>query len=161
MDWTLLLYVLSALLIIAGIAGTILPAIPGVPLVFAGMFLTAWADDFQYIGWMMLAVLAAIAVLSLVVDFVAGLLGAQRVGASRWALVGAALGTIVGIFFGIIGLLLGPFVGALIGELVAGGTLRRATEVGTGAWIGYLVGSVLKIALAFLMVGIFAMALLF
>ena len=161
MDWSLLLYVLSALLIVAGIAGTILPAMPGVPLVFAGIFLTAWADDFQHIGWTILIVLGAITVLSLLVDFVAGLLGAKRVGASRWALFGAALGTIVGIFFGIVGLLFGPFVGALIGELVAGGTVRRATEVGTGAWIGYLVGSVLKIALSFLMVGIFAMALLF
>ena len=74
------------------------------------------------------------------------------------ALIGAAIGTIVGIFFGIPGLLLGPFLGALIGELVAGGTLQRAANVGVGAWIGFLVGTVLKLGVSFAMLGLFALA---
>jgi uncharacterized protein YqgC (DUF456 family) len=64
----------------------------------------------------------------------------------------------VGLFFGVVGLLLGPFVGALIGELFAGGTLQRATNVGVGAWIGFLVGTVLKLGVCFAMLGLFALA---
>jgi uncharacterized protein len=89
---TIVLFVLSALLILVGFAGTILPALPGVPLIYAGMFLTAWADEYAHIGWKTLTVLGVLCVLALVVDFVASLLGAKRVGASVWALIGAALG---------------------------------------------------------------------
>jgi uncharacterized protein YqgC (DUF456 family) len=73
---------------------------------------------------------------------------------------GATLGTLVGIFLGLPGLLLGPFVGALAGELVAGGTLRKATGVGVGAWLGFLVGAVAKLGLCFAMLGLFAFAFL-
>ena len=103
---------------------------------------------------------SSLTVFSIIIDFVAGLLGAKKVGASRHAVIGAALGTLVGIFFGIPGLLLGPFVGALLGELVAGGTLRKATGVGVGTWLGFLFGTVVKIGLCFAMLGIFAFAFL-
>lgn len=157
----ILLHTLAVLLILVGLAGTILPALPGVPLMLAGMILSAWAGDFQQVGWGWIAVLAALTALALLADFVAGLLGAKRVGASVWALVGAGLGTVVGLFFGIPGLLLGPFVGALLGELVAGSNLKRATHVGVGAWIGFVVGTVLKIGIAFMMIGLFAFAWIF
>ncbi|PZQ16605.1 MAG: DUF456 domain-containing protein [Rhodanobacter denitrificans] len=160
MTTTFILYALAAALILVGLAGAILPALPGVPLVFAGMLVAAWAGDFVYIGWPTLTVLGVLTVLALIVDFVASILGAKRVGASRWALVGAAVGTLVGVFFGLPGLLLGPFLGALIGELVAGGTLRRSTAVGIGAWLGFVFGTLAKIALCFTMLGVFALALL-
>jgi uncharacterized protein YqgC (DUF456 family) len=150
----------AAVLILAGIAGTILPAIPGIPLVFCGMLLAAWADHFAHAGAVTLFVLGTLTVLSLIVDFVAGVLGAKRVGASRQAVIGAALGTLVGLFFGIPGLLLGPFAGALAGELLAGGGLRKATGVGVGAWVGFLVGTVAKLGILFAMLGIFAFAFL-
>jgi hypothetical protein len=158
MDIHSLWYVLAAVLIIVGIVGTILPALPGVPLVFAGMFVAAWADGFRHVGLWTLVGLGALTLIAVAVDFLAGLAGAKRVGASRLALIGAAIGTIVGIFFGIPGLLLGPFLGALIGELFAGGTLKRATNVGVGAWIGFLVGTVLKLGVCFAMLGLFALA---
>jgi uncharacterized protein YqgC (DUF456 family) len=139
----------------------VLPALPGVPLVFAGMLLAAWADHFAHVGVFTLVVLGVLMLIALAVDFVAGVLGAKRVGASRYAVIGAALGTIAGIFFGLPGLLLGPFVGALLGELVAGGTLRKATGVGVGAWIGFLVGTAAKLGVCFAMLGIFAFAFLF
>jgi uncharacterized protein len=151
-------YVLAALLIIGGFIGTILPALPGVPLVFAGMLVAAWADGFQHVGMWTLIGLGVLTVIAVAVDFLAGLAGAKRVGASRLALIGATVGTIVGIFFGIPGLLLGPFLGALAGELFAGGTLQRATNVGVGAWIGFLVGTVLKLGICFAMLGVFALA---
>jgi uncharacterized protein YqgC (DUF456 family) len=158
MDMQIVWFVLAAVLVIAGFVGTILPAIPGVPLVFAGLLLAAWADGFQHVGLWTLIGLGVLTLIAVAVDFLAGLAGAKRVGASKLALIGAAVGTIVGIFFGIVGLLLGPFVGALIGELAAGGTLQRATNVGVGAWIGFLVGTVLKLGVCFAMLGIFALA---
>lgn len=158
MDPHVLWFVLAGMLIVIGIAGTVLPALPGVPLVFCGMLLAAWADGFTHVGTFTLVLLGVLTVLSIIIDFVAGLLGAKRVGASRYALVGAALGTIAGLFFGLFGLLLGPFAGALLGELVAGGSLRRATGVGVGTWLGFLFGAVAKIGLCFAMLGIFAFA---
>lgn len=156
----ILLYVVAALLIVVGALGTILPVLPGPPLVFIGMLLAAWVDHFQHAGTFTLIVLGILTLLALAVDFIAGVLGARRVGASRLALFGAAIGTIVGIFFGLPGLLLGPFIGALIGELCAGGTVRKATDVGLGAWIGFVFGAVVKLALTFTMLGVFALAFL-
>lgn len=156
----ILWYVIAAVLIVAGFAGTVLPALPGVPLVFCGMLLAAWADGFRHVGTFTLIALGALTVLATVVDFVAGILGAKRVGASRHALVGAAVGTLVGLFFGLAGLLLGPFVGALLGELAAGGGLHRATGVGAGAWLGFVVGTVLKLGICFAMLGLFVFAFL-
>lgn len=141
-----------------GVAGTILPALPGVPLVFAGMFLAAWAGGFEIVGPGMLVVLGILTLLSIVVDFLAAALGAKRVGASRLALVGAVVGSIVGLFFGPLGLLAGPFVGALVGELIHVRELRQATRVGVGTWLGIVVGTVLKLGLTFGMLGLFAFA---
>ena len=156
-------YLLAALLVLVGIAGTVLPALPGLPLVFAGMLLAAWAGDFQQVGGWMLGLLAILTVLSLAVDFIATALGAQRVGASRLALVGAVIGTFAGLLFGIVGIFVGPFLGALIGELIHGrgaGAQKfgQATRVGFGTWLGILLGTVLKLGLAFAMLGLFALA---
>lgn len=160
MDLTALYYALAALLILAGFAGTVLPALPGLPLMFAGMLLAAWTGDFALVGGWTLALLGTLAALALGIDFIAGLLGARRVGASRLALVGAALGTVVGLFFGLPGLLLGPFVGAVLGELAHTRHAGTAARVGVGTWVGLLLGTVLKLATACAMLGIFGFALL-
>ena len=153
-----LYYALAVILVLVGIAGVILPALPGLPLVFAGMLLAAWAGDFQQIGWVTLVVLGLLTLLSVGVDFFATLIGAKRVGASRKALLGAVLGTFVGLFFGPIGLFAGPFVGALLGELWHGREIGQAAKVGLGTWLGILLGTVLKLGLAFAMLGLFAFA---
>jgi uncharacterized protein YqgC (DUF456 family) len=158
MDLHSLWYVLAAVLVVVGVVGTVLPILPGVPIVFGGLLLAAWADRFAHVGTFTLVVLGVLTALALIVDFVAGVLGAKRVGASRYAVIGALLGTLVGIFFGLPGLLLGPFAGALLGELVAGGSLRKATGVGVGAWLGFLVGTVAKLGICFAMLGLFAFA---
>lgn len=161
MDWNVLWYALAALLIVVGLVGTLLPVLPGIPLMFAGMLLAAWADDFRHVGAVLLLVLAGLTLASLALDFWATAHGAGRVGASRLAMLGAAVGTLVGLFFGLPGLLLGPFVGALAGELVWLRSLRvqalgHAAQVGIGTWFGILLGVVLKFALAFAMLGLFA-----
>lgn len=163
MDTQSIYYALALLLVLVGIAGIVLPAIPGLPLVFAGMLLAAWAGDFQQIGGWTLLLLAVLTLLSIGVDFLASAAGARRVGASRLAVVGALAGTVVGLFFGLVGVFAGPFVGAVLGELiqrrgVAQRDLGQATRVGIGTWFGIFVGIVLKLTLGFAMIGIFALA---
>jgi uncharacterized protein YqgC (DUF456 family) len=158
MDPALFWYALAALLVVVGLAGVFLPALPGLPLVFAGMLVAAWAGDFQRIGAVPLVALGLLTLLSLVADFIATAAGAKRVGAGPMAVWGAALGTLGGIFFGPLGLIAGPFLGALVGELWHTRELRRATHVGLATWVGLLLGTVLKLALAFAMLGLFALA---
>ena len=154
-----LLWVLAVALILVGLVGAVLPAIPGVPLVFAGLWLAAWIDDYARVSGMTLTVLGVLMVLALAMDVTATALGAKRVGASRQAIAGAALGTVAGLFFGPVGLLLGPFIGAVVGEAVArGGDLDHLARVGVGTWLGLLFGTLLKLALSLAMVGIFVFA---
>ncbi len=161
MDIQALFYLIAALLVILGLAGTFLPALPGVPLVFAGMLLAAWAGGFEQIGPWVLLVLGLLTALSVAIDVLATAAGAKRVGASRQAVVGAVIGTVAGLFFGLIGVLVGPFVGALVGELMHDRHLGRATRVGVGTWLGMLVGMALKIGVVFAMIGVFAVAWFF
>jgi uncharacterized protein YqgC (DUF456 family) len=160
MDADTVYYLIAGLLILAGIAGTILPALPGVPLVFAGMLLAAWANGFHDVSVWTIVLLGVLTLVSLAVDFFASLLGARRAGATKKAMWGAAIGTFAGLFAGIPGLLLGPFIGAVVGELLGGREWREASRVGFGTWLGIIVGTALKFALAFGMLGIFVLALL-
>lgn len=157
----LALYVLAAALIVGGLLGSILPVLPGIPMVFGGIWLVAAVDGYRHLGVWWLAGIGALGVAGIAIDFVASTLGAKRVGASRRALWGAALGTVVGMFFGIPGLLIGPFAGALIGELASGNSVLRATHVGVGTWLGLLFGTLVKLVISFVMVGLFGLALLF
>src|SRR5437773_380909 len=136
----------AGVLVVLGLAGTVLPVLPGVLFVFAGLFLAAWAGDFARVGAVGLSTIGALAILSLIADFTASLLGAKRVGASPLALAGAAVGGIVGIFFGLPGILLGPFIGAVAGEYLARGRLVQAGRVGVGTWVGLLVAAIAKVA---------------
>lgn len=158
MELQTLYYALAVILVLIGMAGVILPALPGLPLVFAGMLLGAWAGGFEQVGWITLVILGTLTVLSVAVDFFATVVGAKRVGASRKALLGAVIGTFAGLFFGPIGLFAGPFVGALLGELWHGREIGQAAKVGLGTWLGILLGTVLKLGLAFAMLGLFAFA---
>jgi uncharacterized protein YqgC (DUF456 family) len=155
---TTALWILAAALMLVGLAGIVLPALPGVPLLFAGMVVAAAIDDFQRIGWVTVSILGALTVIAFVVDIFAASIGAKRVGASGRAVWGAAIGTVIGIFFGVAGLLLGPFVGAVIGELSAHGRVAQAGRVGVATWLGLVLGTIVKLALACSMLGIFALA---
>lgn len=150
-----LLYVLAAVLVLLGLAGTILPLLPGVVLVFAGLLVAAWADGFAHVGPWGLAGIGALAALSFLVDFLSSLFGARRAGASPLALFGAGLGALVGLFFGLPGLVLGPLVGAVAGEFLARRELVQAGKVGLGTWLGMVLGAVTKVIIAFLMIATF------
>jgi uncharacterized protein YqgC (DUF456 family) len=158
MEGNLWMWLVAAVLVLAGLAGAVLPALPGVPLVFGGLVVAAWADDFQRVGWGVLALLGALTVASLAIDIAATALGAKRVGATRLAIAGAALGTLCGLFFGIPGLLFGPFAGAVAGEMLSHGEWRKATQAGMATWIGLLFGTLAKLALVFTMLGLFVLA---
>ena len=155
------LYVLAALLMLGGLAGSVLPALPGIPMVFGGIWLAAAVDGYRHLGLWWLLIIGVIGTVGVIVDFVASALGAKRVGASRRALWGAGIGTVVGMFFGIPGLLFGPFIGAILGELASGNSVLRSAHVGVGTWLGLLLGTLLKLVLSFLMVGLFGVAMLF
>jgi uncharacterized protein YqgC (DUF456 family) len=152
------MWLIAGMLVLAGVAGSVLPALPGVPLVFAGLAVAAWVDDFQKVTWLTLGLLAVLTVASFAIDLAATALGAKRVGATRLAIIGAALGTSAGLFVGIPGLLIGPFAGAVIGEMLSHGKLEQATRAGVATWIGLVFGTLTKLALVFAMLGIFAAA---
>ena len=155
MDWTILWWILAWLVVIAGLVGTVVPALPGVPLVFLGLFIGAWVDDFQTVGWATIGTLAVLSIIAWVVDFLAGAAGARYMGATSRAFWGAAIGALVGMFFGLVGILIGPFLGAVIGELSVGSDLMKSSRAGVGAWLGMIVATALKMGIVFLMIGIF------
>ena len=153
------LWLASISLILIGLAGTILPLLPGTLLVWGGVLLGAWIDDFTRVSVGTVVIITVLAILAGVLEFVAGLMGAKRVGASKLALVGAALGTVAGIFMGLVGVLFMPLVGAAIGEYWSQKNQERAAKVALATWLGLIVGMVAKVVLSFVMVGIFLVAL--
>lgn len=154
------LWVVAVVLIVVGLAGVVLPALPGVVFIFGGILLVAWIGGFSLIGGWTVGVLGVLSLIAFVVDYLASTVAAQRAGASKLGLIGAALGTVLGIFTGLIGLLFMPLLGAAIGEFIAHRDALRAGTVGAATWIGLIVGTVLKIAIAFTMVGVFVAALI-
>ncbi len=152
------LWILVLMLVTVGLAGTVLPMLPGAPLVFGGLWLAAWIDGYTRVGPWTIGVLGVLVLLAIAMDFIASALGAQRVGASRQAIIGSVIGSVVGLFFGLLGLLLGPFIGAVIGELMARRDMQQATTVGIATWIGLLFGTIAKLALSLTMIGVFVFA---
>ena len=155
MDHPIVYWSAATLLVVAGLLGLVLPAIPGAPLIFAGLLLAAWAENFTYIGFWTLVALGLIALLTYGIDFWATMFGAKKFGASKRAVVGALIGAAAGLFMGLPGMIFCPFIGAVIGELSAQPNIQRATQAGIGATIGLVIGAALKIAMAFAMIGIF------
>ncbi len=158
MDSTVWLWILAAALVVTGFVGVIAPVLPGAPLVLAGLIVAAWAENFAYVGWPTIVILALLTALTYVVDAVASAVGVKRVGASKQAIWGAVIGTTVGVFFGLVGILLGPFIGAVAGELLVTRDAKQVGRAGVAAWIGFIMGTLGKLALMFTMVGIFVVA---
>jgi uncharacterized protein YqgC (DUF456 family) len=145
-------------LVIVGLVGIILPAVPGTVLIFAGLWLAAWNDHFTRVSAGTIVALGIVAAATYFVDIAMMALGMNRLGTSRRAMAGAAIGMIAGLFFGLPGLIIGPFAGAVLGELTALGELGRAGRAGMAAWIGFAIGAVVKVGFAFVMLGIFLAA---
>jgi uncharacterized protein YqgC (DUF456 family) len=158
---TMVWWVAGMTMVIAGVAGIVLPAVPGHVLILAGLIVAAWADHFMRVGGWTLALIGMIALASYGIDFVSAALTTRRLGATPRAMAGAALGTLAGFFFGLPGLIAGPFVGAVVGELTVTRDWQQAGRAGVGATIGFAIGTAVKVALGFLMIGIFLAALAF
>jgi hypothetical protein len=158
-DWLVYLVWLSGIaLIVVGLAGTVLPGLPGPPIMLAGMLLMAWLDDFAAVGWGSVLLLTLLAVLSVVIDFLATAEGARRSGAGWHAMLGASIGLLVGLFFGLPGLLLGPFIGGIIGHQMSKADLDASVKAGVGASIGVVVGTLAKVGIGMLMLAWFVLA---
>lgn len=155
MDYSIILWVLAVMVTITGLAGLLLPMLPGAPLLFIGLVLGAWADDFRYVGGWTILALAVMAGLTYVVEFAASVLGAGKFGGSKRAMAGAAIGGVIGLFLGLPGILLGPFVGAVIGELTLLRSMDRATRAGFGTVVGLAIGVAGKMAIGIAMIGLF------
>jgi uncharacterized protein len=155
MEWIL---ILSVLLIAVGFLGTFLPVLPGVPLIFIGLLLIAWADGFAKVNLLTMTIIGFLALLSIVIDFVASFMTTKKIGASKNAMWGMVIGSILGLFLGIFGLFFGAVIGALVGEFSAHQDASKATAVGLAAGLGFIVGMVAKVLLAIIMLGIFAYA---
>ncbi len=157
----ILLYVLGAVSLLVGLAGTVLPAVPGSVLLIAGAVLVAWAEGFTRVSGLTVAFCVALGLAIWAVDLAASLLGAKAFGASRWAVVGGAVGLVVGLFFGIPGVILGPAAGALAFEYVRDPNFGHALRAGVGTFVGFMLGSAVKVSLAFLLIGVLVLALVF
>lgn len=153
-----MLWLVAVVLVIVGLAGVVLPAVPGTVLIFAGLWLAAWGDHFTRVSAGTIVALGIVAAATYGVDMAMMALGMKRLGTSRRAMAGAAIGMTAGLFFGLPGLIVGPFAGAVLGELTAHGDLNRAGRAGIAAWIGFAIGTVVKVGLAFMMIGIFVAA---
>ncbi len=156
---TVVLWIVAVALIVIGVIGTVLPALPGVILVFGGIVLAAWIDGFTRIPVWVVLLLGVMTAVAWVVDYAAAAVGAKRVGASKFAIIGAVIGTFAGVVTGLWGLLFMPLVGAAIGEYIAQRDVRRAGTVGLATWLGMLLGTAIKIAIVFTMIGVFVVAL--
>lgn len=148
------LYTVAILLILCGLAGTVIPALPGIPMIFAGAWVIGYVEDFQYFGLWTLVSLGVLTVISIVIDWVSQTMGAERAGATKMGLTGAFIGTILGIPFGLMGIFLFPVIGAFIGEMIGHRDMRLATKVSWATWVGMMAGIALKVAIAFIMLGI-------
>ena len=150
-----ILWLVVGALLLLGLAGTVVPFLPGTPLIFLGALVHAFAADWTPIGFSRLAILAALSAVGYVLHYVAGALGTRRVGGSAWAFVGALAGGIVGLFFGLPGLLLGPPLGAISGELLKSGDVRTSIKTGLAAFLGMVAGAVANFAIGVTMIGLF------
>jgi uncharacterized protein len=150
--------VVAAAMIVLGLASAILPLVPGIPLIFGGIWLIAGIDHYHHLGLWWLLCIAAVGAVGLAIDLLAGALGVKRVAASHQAVLGALVGTGIGLFFGLPGVLFGPFLGAVVGELAAGSSVLRSTDVGVNAWLGLIFGAIVKLVSSLMMVALFAAA---
>jgi uncharacterized protein YqgC (DUF456 family) len=147
--------ILVALVMAVGVVGSVVPLVPGTPLIFVAAVVHAVATDFTPVGAGRLAILAVLAVAGWGIEHLAGALGARRAGGSRAAVVGAILGVMAGLPFAPLGLLIGPIAGAGAGELLSGRDPAGSVRTGVGTAIGVVLGIVAHVAFAVTMVALF------
>jgi uncharacterized protein YqgC (DUF456 family) len=158
---TPLLTLLGVAIVIFGVVSLVAPILPGVAIIYAGILVIAWADDFTRIGPFILMVMLALTLVALVADNVAGLLGARKAGASAWGVFGAGVGALAGLFLGLPGVILGPALGALVFEYARNPDARRAMRAGVGGLLGFVFAVIAKAIFGFLLIGLAVLAYVF
>lgn len=148
------------LLMFVGLAGCILPMLPGTPLVFAGIYIYAWITGFTIVSRNLIIIFLILTVFSVVIEYISSSVGSKKFGASKLGFIGAFIGAVIGVFFIPWGLIVGPLAGALAGELIVGKKIKEAFRSGTGAVIGFFGGTLLKTVISFGMIAFFTIRLL-
>lgn len=156
----IVLWVVAVTLMVVGFCGTIVPMIPGLPLIFAGAWVAAFIDHYDEISVLTLVILGMLTVIGIIVDWVAQTMGAQKAGATKLGIVGSLIGTVIGIFTGLWGLIFMPLLGAAIGEFIDHQDMLRSGKVGFATWLGMMIGIVVKLGLAFTMIGVVIAAII-
>ncbi len=157
----LVLWLLALAAIALGLIGLVLPLLPGSPLLFGGVWLAAWLDDYTRISGWTVVLIGVMALLAWAVDYLAAVLGVKKVGASKQAMFGAGIGTLLGLPLGLIGLILGPIAGAMVGEWMARKDQQQAAKAGLAAGVAFIAAMALKLGLGIAMVAVFAFAYFF
>lgn len=147
---------IAVALMLVGLVGTMFPVIPSVILIYCGYIVYGLGTGWRDYGLTTMIVFGLITVLTQVVDYLAGALGASRYGGSKAGVWGSIIGAVLGvIFFNVIGLIVGTFGGAVVGELASRRPMEEAVRSGWGAFLGFIGGSLFKIMVAILMTGVF------
>lgn len=157
MDYILL--ALAIILMITGIAGCLLPVLPGPPLSYLGLVLlhlTRFAD----ISRNLFIILGAVAVIVTIIDYIVPIWGTRQFGGSKYGMRGATVGLIIGLFLGPPGIIAGPFIGAVVGELIFKDDFKYAIKAGFGSLLGFLTGVGLKLAASLMITFYFVKALI-
>lgn len=154
-----LLIILGIICLLVGLAGCILPMLPGPPLSYAGLLLLHFTERAQFTPTQLFVWLGIVIIIQ-VLDYFVPLIGAKYSGGTRWGTRGCLVGTIIGLFFMPWGLVIGPFLGAFIGELMGGHDSMQALKSGLGSLAGFLLGTVLKCVVCGYFIWEFATALL-
>lgn len=149
MDYVLV--VLGFVCLILGLVGCIAPILPGPPIAFLGLLLLHWTRFGQFTP-NALWIFGILTILVSVIDYFIPLWGTRKWGGSGAGVTGATVGLILGLFFPPVGIILGPFIGAVAGELMAGKKSHEAFKAGIGAFIGFVLGTGIKMALVFVMI---------
>ncbi len=139
----ILLIVIGAICLIVGLAGCILPMLPGPPLAYVALLLLHFTSTIDFTTTELLIWLAVVVVVQLL-DYFVPMLGTKYFGGSKWGTRGCVVGTLIGLLFMPWGIVLGPFIGALVGELIGGSKTHQALKSSIGSLIGFLCGTVLK-----------------
>jgi hypothetical protein len=156
MELTLILYILSGLIIILGVFGIFFPLIPGITLIFIGILVASFTSHFSFITWVAILILGILTLISLLIDYFSGVLGAKFGGASLLGLVGAFLGSILGFsIFGLLGIIIGPALGVFIFELVNKRNPQKSLKIASYSLISTIIGLIINIIIGLTMIIIF------
>jgi uncharacterized protein YqgC (DUF456 family) len=154
--------IISILTILVGILGTIAPLLPGIPLIYAAYLIWGLASGWKDYGLTTMIVLGFITLISVLLDYYSGAIGAKKYGATSAGVWGSILGAIIGVIvFNVPGLILGPFLGAVLGEILVGKKHKEAWRAGWGALLGFLGGTLFKISAGIMMFFLFLYFIIF